>query len=119
MEDSVPTLASGPTSNSNPPIMEESSAKLFFCRWVRHRIPLAHREEFYHILRMTGPLVRTGTAHLACCVLLWVSQMAPYTPYIEHYFLTGSALYREYRVPFGTELLCGPVWKWIALLLGL
>lgn len=68
MEDSGPTLASGPTSNSNPPIMEESSAKLFFCRWVRHRIPLAHREEFYHILRMTGPLVRTGTAHLACCV---------------------------------------------------
>uniref|UniRef100_A0A674CKN1 Multidrug and toxin extrusion protein n=1 Tax=Salmo trutta TaxID=8032 RepID=A0A674CKN1_SALTR len=56
MEDSGPTLASGPTSNSNPPIMEESSAKLFFCRWVRHRIPLAHREEFYHILRMTGPL---------------------------------------------------------------
>uniref|UniRef100_A0A8C8C0I6 Multidrug and toxin extrusion protein n=1 Tax=Oncorhynchus tshawytscha TaxID=74940 RepID=A0A8C8C0I6_ONCTS len=40
-----------------PPIMEESSAKLFCCRWVRHRIPLAHREELYHILRMTGPLL--------------------------------------------------------------
>uniref|UniRef100_A0A8C8M7J1 Multidrug and toxin extrusion protein n=1 Tax=Oncorhynchus tshawytscha TaxID=74940 RepID=A0A8C8M7J1_ONCTS len=50
-----PTLASGPTSNS--PIMEESSAKLFCCHWVRHRIPLAHREELYHILRMTGPLL--------------------------------------------------------------
>uniref|UniRef100_A0A8C7HIE8 Multidrug and toxin extrusion protein n=1 Tax=Oncorhynchus kisutch TaxID=8019 RepID=A0A8C7HIE8_ONCKI len=48
---------SGPTSNSSPPIMEESSAKLFCCRWVRHRIPLAHREELYHILRMTGPLL--------------------------------------------------------------
>nr|XP_029535893.1 multidrug and toxin extrusion protein 1-like [Oncorhynchus nerka] len=57
MEDSGPTLASGPTSNSNLPIMEESSAKLFCCRWVRHRIPLAHREELYHILRMTGPLL--------------------------------------------------------------
>ncbi|XP_020358841.1 multidrug and toxin extrusion protein 1-like [Oncorhynchus kisutch] len=57
MEESGPTLASGPTSNSNLPIMEESSAKLFCCRWVRHRIPLAHREELYHILRMTGPLL--------------------------------------------------------------
>ncbi|XP_035648113.1 multidrug and toxin extrusion protein 1-like [Oncorhynchus keta] len=57
MEDFGPTLASGPTSNSNLPIMEESSAKLFCCRWVRHRIPLAHREELYHILRMTGPLL--------------------------------------------------------------
>uniref|UniRef100_A0A4W5MED0 Multidrug and toxin extrusion protein n=1 Tax=Hucho hucho TaxID=62062 RepID=A0A4W5MED0_9TELE len=57
MEDSGPTLASGPSSNSNPPIMEESSAKLFCCHWVRHRIPLAHREEFYHILQMTGPLL--------------------------------------------------------------
>ncbi|CAB1347946.1 unnamed protein product [Coregonus sp. 'balchen'] len=57
MEDSGPTLASGTTSNSNPPIMEESSAKLFCCRWVRHRIPLALREELYHILRMTGPLL--------------------------------------------------------------
>uniref|UniRef100_A0A8C8C0L9 Multidrug and toxin extrusion protein n=1 Tax=Oncorhynchus tshawytscha TaxID=74940 RepID=A0A8C8C0L9_ONCTS len=57
MEESGPTLASGPTSNSSPPIMEESSAKLFCCRWVRHRIPLAHREELYHILRMTGPLL--------------------------------------------------------------
>uniref|UniRef100_A0A4W5PYN1 Multidrug and toxin extrusion protein n=1 Tax=Hucho hucho TaxID=62062 RepID=A0A4W5PYN1_9TELE len=57
MEDSGPTLASGPTSNSNLPIMEEASDKLFCCRWVRHRIPLAHREELYHILRMTGPLL--------------------------------------------------------------
>ncbi|XP_038817685.1 multidrug and toxin extrusion protein 1-like [Salvelinus namaycush] len=37
--------------------MEESSDKLFCYRWVRHRIPLAHREELYHILRMTGPLL--------------------------------------------------------------
>uniref|UniRef100_A0A674ESP5 Multidrug and toxin extrusion protein n=1 Tax=Salmo trutta TaxID=8032 RepID=A0A674ESP5_SALTR len=57
LPNSGPTLASGPTSNSNLPIMEESSDKLFCCRWVRHRIPLAHREEFYHILRMTGPLL--------------------------------------------------------------
>ncbi|GAA6221303.1 multidrug and toxin extrusion protein 1-like, partial [Lates japonicus] len=37
--------------------MEGSSDKLFCCRWVRHRVPLAHREELYHILRMTGPLL--------------------------------------------------------------
>ncbi|KAM6931549.1 multidrug and toxin extrusion protein 1-like [Lycodopsis pacificus] len=37
--------------------MEGFSDKLFCCRWVRHRVPLAHREELYHILRMTGPLL--------------------------------------------------------------
>ncbi|XP_028274917.1 multidrug and toxin extrusion protein 1-like [Parambassis ranga] len=37
--------------------MEGSSDKLFCCRWVRHRVPVAHREELYHILRMTGPLL--------------------------------------------------------------
>ncbi|XP_010890559.1 solute carrier family 47 member 4 [Esox lucius] len=57
MEDSGPTLASGPSSHSNSPIMEEPSSKLFCCRWVRLRIPLAHREELYQILRMTGPLL--------------------------------------------------------------
>ncbi|KAF1394224.1 hypothetical protein PFLUV_G00024310 [Perca fluviatilis] len=37
--------------------MEGFSEKLFCCRWVRHRVPLAHREELYHILKMTGPLL--------------------------------------------------------------
>ncbi|KAL7400992.1 hypothetical protein ABVT39_021191 [Epinephelus coioides] len=37
--------------------MEASSDKLFCCRWMHHRVPLAHREELYHILRMTGPLL--------------------------------------------------------------
>ncbi|XP_030007043.1 multidrug and toxin extrusion protein 1-like [Sphaeramia orbicularis] len=37
--------------------MEVSSDRLFCCRWVRHRVPLAHRDELYHILRMTGPLL--------------------------------------------------------------
>lgn len=45
---------------SNPraesPSMEPSS-KLFCCRYVRRCLPLAYREELYHILRMTGPLV--------------------------------------------------------------
>uniref|UniRef100_A0A3Q1F3U0 Multidrug and toxin extrusion protein n=1 Tax=Acanthochromis polyacanthus TaxID=80966 RepID=A0A3Q1F3U0_9TELE len=31
--------------------------RLFCCRWVRNKIPLTHREELYHILRMTGPLL--------------------------------------------------------------
>ncbi|XP_008297387.1 multidrug and toxin extrusion protein 1-like [Stegastes partitus] len=37
--------------------MEGSSDRLFCCRWVRDKIPLTHREELYHILRMTGPLL--------------------------------------------------------------
>uniref|UniRef100_A0A3Q0RMI9 Multidrug and toxin extrusion protein n=1 Tax=Amphilophus citrinellus TaxID=61819 RepID=A0A3Q0RMI9_AMPCI len=37
--------------------MEGSSGKLFCCRWVCHRVPVAHREELYHILKMTGPLL--------------------------------------------------------------
>ncbi|XP_073342105.1 multidrug and toxin extrusion protein 1-like [Pagrus major] len=37
--------------------MRDYSDRLFCCRWVRHRVPLAHREELYHILRMTGPLL--------------------------------------------------------------
>ncbi|XP_053279272.1 multidrug and toxin extrusion protein 1-like [Pleuronectes platessa] len=37
--------------------MGGSSDKLFCCRWMRNMIPLAHREELYHILWMTGPLL--------------------------------------------------------------
>ncbi|XP_047195601.1 multidrug and toxin extrusion protein 1 [Hippoglossus stenolepis] len=37
--------------------MGGSSDKLFCCRWMRNMLPLAHREELYHILRMTGPLL--------------------------------------------------------------
>uniref|UniRef100_A0A3P8NXR0 Multidrug and toxin extrusion protein n=1 Tax=Astatotilapia calliptera TaxID=8154 RepID=A0A3P8NXR0_ASTCA len=37
--------------------MERSSGKRFCCRRVCHRLPVAHREELYHILKMTGPLL--------------------------------------------------------------
>uniref|UniRef100_A0A668SVP3 Multidrug and toxin extrusion protein n=1 Tax=Oreochromis aureus TaxID=47969 RepID=A0A668SVP3_OREAU len=37
--------------------MERSGGKLFCCRRVCHRVPVAHREELYHILKMTGPLL--------------------------------------------------------------
>uniref|UniRef100_A0AAQ4R428 Multidrug and toxin extrusion protein n=1 Tax=Gasterosteus aculeatus aculeatus TaxID=481459 RepID=A0AAQ4R428_GASAC len=37
--------------------MEGSSDRFFCCKWLRHKVPLAHREELYHILRMTGPLL--------------------------------------------------------------
>ncbi|KAI3354134.1 hypothetical protein L3Q82_018689, partial [Scortum barcoo] len=47
----------GPAAPSDPADMERSSNKLFCCKWVRHKVPLAHREELYHILRMTGPLL--------------------------------------------------------------
>uniref|UniRef100_A0A3B4GG87 Multidrug and toxin extrusion protein n=1 Tax=Pundamilia nyererei TaxID=303518 RepID=A0A3B4GG87_9CICH len=42
------------TSSSD---MERSSGKRFCCRRVCHRVPVAHREELYHILKMTGPLL--------------------------------------------------------------
>ncbi|KAM9318724.1 multidrug and toxin extrusion protein 1-like [Pholidichthys leucotaenia] len=35
----------------------EPSDKLFFCKFVRNKVPLTHRDELFHILRMTGPLV--------------------------------------------------------------
>ncbi len=47
---------SGPTTNG---VSMEPSAKLFCCGFVRRCIPLVYREELYHILRMTGPLVRS------------------------------------------------------------
>uniref|UniRef100_A0A665TGY2 Multidrug and toxin extrusion protein n=1 Tax=Echeneis naucrates TaxID=173247 RepID=A0A665TGY2_ECHNA len=44
-------------SGSHPADMDGSSDKLFCCKWVRDKVPLDHREELYHILRMTGPLL--------------------------------------------------------------
>ncbi|XP_061575594.1 multidrug and toxin extrusion protein 1-like [Cololabis saira] len=43
--------------------MEGFSDKLFCCRWVRNKVPVAHREELYHILRMTGPLLFSRILH--------------------------------------------------------
>uniref|UniRef100_A0A3P9KI87 Multidrug and toxin extrusion protein n=1 Tax=Oryzias latipes TaxID=8090 RepID=A0A3P9KI87_ORYLA len=43
--------------------MEGPSDKLFRCRWVRNKVPVAHREELYHILRMTGPLLLARILH--------------------------------------------------------
>uniref|UniRef100_A0A3B3V8U2 Multidrug and toxin extrusion protein n=1 Tax=Poecilia latipinna TaxID=48699 RepID=A0A3B3V8U2_9TELE len=42
---------------SHPGYMEASSDRLFCCSWLRRRVPSPHREELYHILRMTGPLL--------------------------------------------------------------
>lgn len=33
------------------------SSKLFRCACVRRWLPLTYREELYHVLRLTGPLV--------------------------------------------------------------
>ncbi|XP_053363545.1 solute carrier family 47 member 4 [Clarias gariepinus] len=46
----------GSNPRAEAPSMEPS-AKLFCCRSVRRCLPLAYREELYHILRMTGPLL--------------------------------------------------------------
>uniref|UniRef100_UPI001ED852ED multidrug and toxin extrusion protein 1-like n=1 Tax=Scatophagus argus TaxID=75038 RepID=UPI001ED852ED len=51
------TSAEGLTLASCAADMDSTSDKLFCCRWVRRRVPQAHREELYHILRMTGPLL--------------------------------------------------------------
>uniref|UniRef100_A0A8C6KHN0 Multidrug and toxin extrusion protein n=1 Tax=Nothobranchius furzeri TaxID=105023 RepID=A0A8C6KHN0_NOTFU len=37
--------------------------KLFCCRWVRDQIPTTFRDELYHILRMTGPLLLCRILH--------------------------------------------------------
>uniref|UniRef100_A0A3Q3MHP8 Multidrug and toxin extrusion protein n=1 Tax=Mastacembelus armatus TaxID=205130 RepID=A0A3Q3MHP8_9TELE len=47
----------GPVLASQAADMEGSSNKIFCCMWLRNKIPLSHREELYHILRMTGPLL--------------------------------------------------------------
>lgn len=36
------------------------SSKLFRCACVRRWLPLAYREELYHVLQLTGPLVSRG-----------------------------------------------------------
>lgn len=46
----------GSNTRAEAPLMEPS-AKLFCCRCVRRCLPLAYREELYHFLRMSGPLV--------------------------------------------------------------
>ncbi|KAK7926156.1 hypothetical protein WMY93_008466 [Mugilogobius chulae] len=53
-----------PAANQSGPEKEEEeeglnavSNKLFRCAKVRHWLPLAYREELYHVLRLTGPLV--------------------------------------------------------------
>ncbi|XP_047248572.1 multidrug and toxin extrusion protein 1-like [Girardinichthys multiradiatus] len=52
--------------------MEVSSDRLFCCSWLRRRVPLAHREELYHILRMTGPLL---LSRILNCLLPFVVTM--------------------------------------------
>ncbi|XP_043975572.1 multidrug and toxin extrusion protein 1-like [Gambusia affinis] len=43
--------------------MDPSSDRLFCCRWVRNKVPRACRDELYHILRMTGPLLLSRILH--------------------------------------------------------
>ncbi|XP_072548063.1 multidrug and toxin extrusion protein 1-like isoform X1 [Salminus brasiliensis] len=49
-------MMDGSRARAEAPSMEPS-AKLFCCGCVRRYLPLVYREEIYHILRMTGPLV--------------------------------------------------------------
>lgn len=45
------------TGTEGDETVAEVSSKLFRCACVRRWLPLAYREELYHILRLTGPLV--------------------------------------------------------------
>uniref|UniRef100_A0A8C5DW66 Multidrug and toxin extrusion protein n=1 Tax=Gouania willdenowi TaxID=441366 RepID=A0A8C5DW66_GOUWI len=46
-----------PSRFIDPAKMDTTSDKLFCCRWLRNKLPLVHRDELYHIVRMTGPLL--------------------------------------------------------------
>lgn len=61
MTDRMDTSLEEPTLTSAAADMNGSSDKLFCCKWIRNRIPITYREELYHILRMTGPLVKSVT----------------------------------------------------------
>lgn len=43
-----------------------ASSKLFRCECVRRWLPPAYREELYHVLRLTGPLVSAGQLKPCC-----------------------------------------------------
>ncbi|XP_047676462.1 solute carrier family 47 member 4 isoform X1 [Tachysurus fulvidraco] len=49
-------IMDGSNRRAEAPALEPSS-KLFCCPSVRRCLPLVYREELYHILRMTGPLL--------------------------------------------------------------
>ncbi|KAM6983890.1 multidrug and toxin extrusion protein 1 [Tautogolabrus adspersus] len=61
-----PSLGAGPVAEDLVPKeagvkgneeLEAVSSKLFRCACMRRWIPLAYREELYHVLRLTGPLL--------------------------------------------------------------
>ncbi|XP_036418033.1 multidrug and toxin extrusion protein 1-like isoform X2 [Colossoma macropomum] len=49
-------MMDGSSAGAEAPSMEPSS-RLFCCGWLKRFLPLTYREELYHILCMTGPLV--------------------------------------------------------------
>ncbi|XP_036005909.1 multidrug and toxin extrusion protein 1 [Fundulus heteroclitus] len=63
MTDSGGAYMKKPAATHAAANMDTSSDKLFCCRWVRNKVPTAYREELYHILRMTGPLLLSRILH--------------------------------------------------------
>ncbi|XP_055370057.1 multidrug and toxin extrusion protein 1-like isoform X2 [Betta splendens] len=49
--------AEGPALVPQPDDMDGSEDQLLRCRWMCHKVPLTYRQELYHIVRMTGPLL--------------------------------------------------------------
>ncbi|XP_027888198.1 multidrug and toxin extrusion protein 1 [Xiphophorus couchianus] len=54
-------VAGVPAAKMEAPPVDEgatfASSKLFWCACVKRWLPLAYREELYHVLRLTGPLL--------------------------------------------------------------
>lgn len=57
----MPEACGPPTGNEQVTEATASSSKLFGCSCVHRWLPLAYREELYHVLRLTGPLVSSLT----------------------------------------------------------
>ncbi|XP_061596608.1 multidrug and toxin extrusion protein 1 [Cololabis saira] len=56
----VPVARAPPAKATGPPGDEEpagASSKLFWCSCVKRWLPPAYRDELYHVLRLTGPLL--------------------------------------------------------------
>lgn len=53
----VPNAAKKAEAEGGETVVAGGNSELFRCACMRRWLPLAYREELYHVLRLTGPLV--------------------------------------------------------------